>query len=122
MAGRRPGSPKTGGRVKGTLNSRTREQIDALRAAEREVTSKLSEAALRAMTPVDVMYMAMRAAVRAGDTAKALAAAVQLAPYCHARLSSMVMEATIKRSIKDFSTEELEALARGAVSDPDAVH
>lgn len=89
----RPGA----GRPKGSLTKRTRE------IAERA----LSEG----MTPLEVMLMAMRHAVDAGDLAAAHAFAKDAAPYMHARLAAV--ECTRKgsappliRITPDMSPEE----------------
>ena len=120
--GRRPGSPKTGGRQIGTQNRATLEAKKALLEAERALGAKLSEAEVKAMSPVDVMTLVMRTALKAGNYQVALTAATNLAPYIHPRLSNINVDATIKKSMADYTNEELEALVKGAVSDPDAIH
>ncbi len=63
------------------------------------------------MTPLQVMLRAM--AIEAnGDNWKAAAVfARDAAPYVHARLSNVEMNATVRRSATDYSDEELAALA-----------
>ena len=80
--GSRPGA----GRPKGSLTKRTRE------IAERALSEGI--------TPLDVMLMAMRHAVDAGDLAAAHAFAKDAAPYMHARPAAV--ECTGKASAPPF--------------------
>jgi hypothetical protein len=79
MAGRKPGTPKTGGRQKGTGNKAT---------AEREATIAAS-----GLTPLDYMLSVMRDI--AADEAKRLDAAKAAAPYVHPRLSAMELSGAV---------------------------
>lgn len=67
MAGRKPGTPKTGGRKKGSPN--------------RATVAKQAEIAASGLTPLDFMLAALRDEGRDFDTR--MDAAKAAAPYCH---------------------------------------
>ena len=113
--GKLPGAPKTGGRVKGSLNKSTVNQMMSMNEAFKEIASELTRAEVDNISPKDVLLRIMRAAFNAGNINLAMAAAEKASPYCHARLANTTMEATIKRAPSDFSDAELLALA-GRVS------
>lgn len=73
MAGRNPGTPKTGGRPKGVPNKRT--------------AAKVAEIEASGLTPLDFMLNLMRD--EGQDMAMRFDAAKGAAPYVHARLSSI---------------------------------
>lgn len=73
MAGRKPGTPKTGGRQKGTLNRRNAE-LQAHVAATGE-------------TPLDFLLRVMRD--KEADEDKRIDCAKAAAPYVHAKLASV---------------------------------
>jgi len=73
MAGRKPGTPKTGGRKKGSLNKRTREMLE-----------KANNAGL---TPLEYLLSVMRNENE--DEARRLDAAKAAAPYIHPRLTAV---------------------------------
>lgn len=117
MAGGRPkGIPKTGGRKKGTPNKVTLAQVRAFSELGKEA---LPDSVLKAMKPVDVLLMVMRKAVKAGNMPVALQAAEKAAPYCHARLQNVSLDATVRRGASDFSDAELAALASGEQTQPE---
>jgi hypothetical protein len=91
MAGRKPGTPKTGGRKKGTPNKLT---------AARE-----AEIAASGLTPLDYMLTILRDtkidAVRRDEMAKAAA------PYCHSRLSTIDAKVNVNQSLAD-ALDEME--------------
>ena len=110
MAGRLPGCKKTGGRVAGVPNKMTAAKVAGLLEAEKELGARLSEAEAKALKPLDVLLMVMRMALKAGNSQLAVACAEKSAPYCHARLSNMELQANVTRSVRDLSNEELMAL------------
>jgi hypothetical protein len=67
MAGRKPGTPKTGGRTKGTPNKVT--------------AAKAAEVAASGLTPLDYLLSILRDETQAQDERKDAAKAA--APYCH---------------------------------------
>lgn len=67
MAGRKPGAPKTGGRVKGTPNKAT--------------AAKAAQIAASGLTPLDYLLSIMRD--EKADEAKRIDAAKAAAPYVH---------------------------------------
>lgn len=79
MAGRKPGTPKTGGRQKGVGNKAT---------AERE-----AEIAASGLTPLEYMLDVMRNV--ATDEARRLEAAKSAAPYVHPRLTAMELSGAV---------------------------
>src|SRR3954466_9113184 len=82
---------KTGGRVAGTKNRKTRERDAAF--ADARVRAMLgvvmTPEQIEELIPLDVMKLVMRHRLHAGDLDGAAAAANQLAPYLHARLASV---------------------------------
>lgn len=73
MAGRKPGTPKTGGRKKGSLNKRTREMLE-----------KANNAGL---TPLEYMMRILQD--ETADPALRFEAAKAAAPYKHPRLTAV---------------------------------
>jgi hypothetical protein len=67
--GKRPGSPKTGGRQKGSRNKRTQELLDKVKAGGQQ--------------PIDYILEVMRD--QSNSTEMRLDAAKAAAPYLHAR-------------------------------------
>ncbi|CAI9119562.1 hypothetical protein [Brytella acorum] len=69
-------------------------------------------------TPLEIM-----ARVMAGDvsvTEMQFEAAKAAAPYIHPKLSAVTMNATVKRSVTEYSDDELAAIAgEGEESSPD---
>ena len=116
--GRQKGTTKTGGRQKGTPNAATMDQTISMAQAQRIAYRQLKASGDGAkIQPLDVLLLVMRTAAEAGHLQLALSAAERAAPYCHPRLSSMEMSATVRRAPTDFTDQELRALAGEA--DPD---
>lgn len=96
--GARPNS----GRKKGTEASITK--------ARREMAEKAAKKMIAAQaTPLEIMGRVM-----AGDTSVTemqFEAAKAAAPYIHPKLSAVTMNATVKRSVTEYSDDELAALA-----------
>ena len=69
------------------------------------------------MTPLQVMLRAMALEANAENWKSAAALAKEAAPYIHARLSNVEMNATVRRAASDFSDAELAALAGAAGED-----
>ena len=109
--GRLPGSPKVGGRQKGSLNKATIERKMSIEEAYKNLAAELSQSQKDSISPRDLLVRIMRAAVEAGNITLALAAAEKAAPYFHPRLANTTVDATIKRAPSDFSDAELLALA-----------
>ena len=63
------------------------------------------------MTPLEVMLKAMSILAYEGKWVGAAAMAKEAAPYLHPKLSSINVNANVKRSIHEFSDEELVTLA-----------
>jgi len=84
--GRPKGTPKTGGRKKGSLNKRRPPRQETVERAMAEVMPKLP-AELRDMTPLELLLLAAHWSIQAKDRAGLLAAAAAAAPYCHPRLA-----------------------------------
>jgi len=75
---------------------------------------------IRDMTPLQVMLTAMGIRAYEGKWNEAAAIAKEVAPYLHPRLSSVDLNANVRRSIEDYSDAELAALA-GAIEYTDGV-
>lgn len=91
-----------GGRPKGKANAAT---VRKKAIAER-VEKRLGQ---RGATPLEIMARVME-----GDlsvTEMQFEAAKAAAPYIHPKLSAVQMSATVKRDVRDFSDEELSAIA-----------
>jgi hypothetical protein len=96
---------RTGGRKPGTKNKAT---------IEREVRARAGIAAAleTGILPLDLMLTIMRGGPAAeAITERQYEAAVAAAPYIHPRLASSTVNATVRRSLSDFSDDELAALA-----------
>lgn len=96
--GTRPGA----GRKPGTVSEATKAR------------KKMADEAIKAMEADSITPLHIFRRVMGGDvsiTEMQLEAAKAAAPYVHARLSAVTMNATVKRSVTDYSDEELAALA-----------
>ena len=91
-----------GGRPKGSQSKETlRRKAIALRVEAKLTASK--------STPLEIFAKVMQ-----GDqsiTERMLDAAKAAAPYMHPRLSAVTMNANIRRSVTEYSDDELAALA-----------
>jgi hypothetical protein len=97
--GRRPNA----GRKAGFTTQKTRAIADAAAAA--------------GITPLQVMIEAMRRHYDAKDLDAAAAIAKDAAPYMHPRLSTVELDATVRRDPIDLSDAELAALAAAGRTD-----
>ena len=113
--GARPGA----GRPKGTKNkdqvAAAKQVIDDHANSIRSLIPNIPDEIAK-QTPLEVMLKAMSIQANEGRWNAAAALAKEAAPYLHPRLSSVDLNANIKRSIKDYSDAELAALA-GASED-----
>jgi hypothetical protein len=126
--GRPKGQPKTGGRKKGTPNrpmawvaaeqaeKRERQRVSQQQARERRVREvelviamELPRTKLEDMDPLSIIHAIMLIRWKAGDLAGALLAAIALAPYTNARLSSS--EVRVTHDLAALSDEELRQQA-----------
>lgn len=90
------------GRPKGSVTSATKRKRALLERVEKDLTSK-------SMTPMHIFSRVMQ-----GDTSVTemqFEAAKAAAPYIHPKLSAVTMNATVKRSVTEYSDDELAALA-----------
>jgi hypothetical protein len=69
------------------------------------------------MSPLEVMIAAMNEQLEKKDLIAAAAFAEKAAPYCHPKLTSVNMNANIRRSASDFTFDELAALAGGELGE-----
>jgi len=91
-----------GGRPKGKLSAATLRRKAIAERVEQDLVSKKS-------TPLEIMGRVM-----AGDTTVTemqFEAAKAAAPYIHPKLSAVTMNATVKRSVTEYSDDELAAIA-----------
>lgn len=86
MAGRKPGTPKTGGRKPGSLNK-----------ANAETRQAVIESG---QTPLEYMLKVMRD--DAADEAKRLEAAKSAAPYVHQRLAAVEHSGNVAMTFEQF--------------------
>ena len=85
--GRPKGYPKTGGRIKGTVNKETVVRQDSLKAALAIAFSELGPEAIDKLSPAELLRTAMRVAAKAGLGPEAIAIAKDAAPYFNAKLA-----------------------------------
>ncbi|WP_233127787.1 hypothetical protein [Acetobacter sp. DsW_059] len=98
---------KQRGRPKGKVGQATMRRRALVERVEKSLKSK-------GRTPLEIF-----AAVMGGDlsiTEMQFEAAKAAAPYIHPKLSSVEMNATVRRRIEDMSDDELEALANSGDS------
>lgn len=93
VGGKRAGA----GRPKGSASKKTREIADA--------------AAKAGITPLEVILEAMRELYSSGDKVAAAAIAKDAAPYVHPRLSSVELDATVRRDPIDLTDHDLAMIA-----------
>src|SRR4051794_17374213 len=105
---------RTGGRKPGTKNKATVEREARARAA-------IAEALDGGLMPLDIILCVMRGGeAAAAITERQYEAACAAAPFLHPKLASTTVNATIRRSLADYSDEELAALT-GAAGGEDGV-
>lgn len=107
--GSAPGE-RRGGRQKGTPNRVTLLKQEVLEAAEKSALAGLPEDRIDALSPLDIMLMAMRAAAKAGNLMTAAAVAKEAAPYVLPKLASTTV--THRDAISDLSYDELVSFMR----------
>jgi len=96
----RGGARKGSGRKPGAANVKTREIAD--------------KAVQQGITPLEVMLEVMNSLRNAGELEKAASVAKDAAPYLHAKLSSVEMNATVKTKTLDQELAALNALVPNA--------
>jgi hypothetical protein len=105
------GSPKTGGRRKGSLNKKTVDLEKTIKRAQ-EAAVWLTPRQIAGMQPIDVLFMAFRFCLTdLNDILLAATFAEKAAPYVHAKLATTTVNANIRRSSTDFTDDELAAIA-----------
>ena len=85
--------PNRRGRPTGVPNQKTREKREAITDAMRDVFAGLTPAEVEAIKPLDIFRLITLAAVRAGDHALAMLGAEKWAPYVHAKLAPIQVDA-----------------------------
>ena len=97
------GTPKTGGQQRGTPNKRT--------AAMLELAAR---AVKLGITPLDVMLENMKLCYASGDMDGAHKAAVDAAPYLHAKLQSVTahVDQHVHNHAEDYRERILDEIAR----------
>lgn len=92
---------KTGGRVPGSINKKTKDTQEKIEAS--------------GLTPLDYMLMVMRDAGQ--DEQRRLAAANMAAPYVHAKLSSVELSGKDGTSLFGDLLKSIDGSALGVVKD-----
>jgi hypothetical protein len=113
-AGGRPkGHPKSGGRKRGSKNLTPGRHVVGTAPLKRELTTlmalDLPPIKLEDMHPLVVIHAIMVMRFSSGDFAGALYAAVALAPYTNAKLTSS--EVHVTHTLATMSDDELQAQA-----------
>lgn len=95
------GARKGAGRPLGSANKKTL-----------EIANKAAE---QGITPLEVMINVMRQHYAAKEFPEAVDVAVKAAPYLHSKLSSVDLKTTVKKTVTEFTRDELLAIiANGA--------
>ena len=102
--GAKPGE-RRGGRQKGAKNKVTIERETATAAI-------VAEAKAKGVQPLEVLLGSMRQAWAQGDCKQASFFAAQAAPYIHPRLSSSEVKIDDKRTVNEFSLNDIAAELR----------
>ena len=109
-----PGGARAGaGRPKGSKNRFT-VHGRAMDDAKQFLSGLDVPPEIAAMTPLQVMLKAMAIEAAKDNWKQAAFFAKEAAPYVHPRLTSVNVNATVKKSIDDFTDEELALIAIGA--------
>jgi hypothetical protein len=112
--GARPGA----GRPKGSKTIQTKSKaVLAATAADLTENGEISADTAK-LQPLAVIIRAMLLAVERGQWSQAASLAEKAAPYCHAKLSSVDLNATVKRDPASMSDEELMGLLANAKDQP----
>lgn len=90
------GARKGAGRPLGSANKRTL-----------EIANKAAE---QGITPLEVMINVMRKHYDAREFPEAVDVAVKAAPYLHSKLSSVDLKTTVKKTVTEFTRDELLAI------------
>lgn len=98
----RGGARPNAGRKPGSESAVTKER----RALVQRVEAGLAK---KGMTPLEIFSRVMGGDLSVSEMQ--FEAAKAAAPYLHPKLSAVTMNATVKRSVTDFTDDELEAIA-----------
>lgn len=98
----RGGKREGAGRVKGSLNKKTREIAE--------------KAAASGVTPLEIIIEAMHDAYKDGGAAAAVPFAEKAAPYMHARIAAVEVSGEVRATITDEPMSEKEWKERYAAS------
>jgi hypothetical protein len=100
----RGGKREGAGKPKGATAKRTQEAVEKALAI--------------GITPLEVMLMAMKDALDKGELKEASNFAKDAAPYCHAKLASTEVKATVDATISKATKEQKDAAvaALGVIS------
>jgi hypothetical protein len=116
--GSAPGE-RRGGRAKGTPDKATAARQAAMAAAVADCCAKMTAMEIAALTPKQVMLLAMQSALKSGDVLLAVNIAERAAPYYDAKITGPVnsqrgltLEALVMGAI---ALEEKEGLGRSGV-------
>jgi phosphatidylglycerophosphatase A len=112
--GARPGA----GRPKGSKTVRTAARSTLEKAATEAQSSGEISPETAKMKPLDVLLKAMWLAVQQGNWSAAASFAREASPYVHAKLSSVDLNATVKRDPATMSDDELMGLLAKAKEQP----
>lgn len=108
MAGR--GGARRGAGRKPNMQDKIKEAAKTLAAHAGDMSGHVPPE-IAAMSPLQVMLKAMSLEAAKGDWPKAAGLAGIAAPFVHPKLAAVEMNAHVRRSVEDLTTEELIALA-----------
>lgn len=112
--GAKPGE-RRGGKTPGIRDKATLLREKIISQAMMAATAAIGSAAIRAMSPKDVMIFTMQLAATQGWWFKAAEIAKEVAPYVHAKLANTVIDDRRRKDAKEYSDDELEALGAETV-------
>lgn len=97
---KRGGARIGAGRPKGSRSASTIEREHNARAAVDLVLAEIGREGIKKMAPLEVLILGMHLALEASNMPAAMAAAEKAAPYCHARMSSIVPIPTLPSDLE----------------------
>jgi hypothetical protein len=118
MAGNHGGARPGAGRPKGSRTVRTKAAVAAEQAASAALATKGIDPAITQMQPLEVLLRAMWIAVSQGNWSQAASFAREASPYVHSKLSSVDLNATVKKDPAALTDAELAALVAKSTGQP----
>jgi hypothetical protein len=103
--GKRPGA----GRKRGSPD-KVKAAQEVVQAAKARYAEKFGDDDWNEMTPLEVILMGMKLALKDNDWDTGINRAQVAAPYVHPKLASQEIKATVTNNLADLSDAELDAI------------